>query len=151
MFDVSSGSASKAIARQIVSNADSIEAELISEAKNLARETYELIKRYHEDTSRKPPCTLSVKSSKGTFGVNLLWISFTHKKRRLSTGEEVRFTSEIRGRKNGKYPRSTFRYYNEHLREQLWDVEQRAAELRDRIAFWKDAVRRMRDILGDEG
>ena len=69
VFDVSSGSASKAIARQILSNVDGIEAELISEAKNLARETYELIKRYHEDTSRKPPCTLSVKSSKGTFGV----------------------------------------------------------------------------------
>ncbi len=141
-----------AAAKALVAQADAIHSELFDAANELKDECHELIRRSGVRRHRKPPFALAVKNLSGQIGPKIVWISYSKKKVERVGAEPVRFTEEIRGRKNGRYPKSIFNRFEKDLRPRLCEIEDRAAALRQRVSFWRAAIKEARKIVeqGDE-
>lgn len=137
-----------ATATAILEQKEAINAELFEEATDLKDECHELIRKGDARHFRKPPCTLSVRSESRRIGPKLLWVKFTANKVHVQNSKRIRFTEEIPGRKNGRYPKRIFNKYDDELRHQLSELEDRAAELRQRISFWRATIKQAEIIVG---
>lgn len=128
----------QALSRTLMEHYSELEIEFVAVAKALCEECHGLIRAHDgQRKHRKPPVSLTHKRASGRFGPNIVWVSYTSDKRVGQRGNLVRFTSEVPGRRNLRYPRSIFRDYDPALREMLWEVECRAVPLRERISHWR--------------
>lgn len=134
-------------AKAIIDQTDAMHSELLDQAKVLRDECHTLIRTGDARRYRKPPCTLSVRTRAGEFGPRLLWIRFDATTNKVPGKGEIRFTREIGGRRGGRYPKSIFKGFDEDLRLELFKIEDRAAAIRDRVAFWNDVLRTARKIV----
>ena len=65
-------------------------------------------------------------------------------------GSNVRFTPELPGRVNGRYPKTIFRGFSPDLREALYDIEDNCAALRERMSCWRATLTKMKNVM-DQG
>ncbi len=133
------------IASQIIDRWEHLHAELYEDAKTIANDCHAILRAHTKEVKYAPPIALAVRLQRGALGPKLLWVSYTRKKRSVEGGGTKRFTRELTGRKNGKYPTSIFKSFSPELRVLLVGIEDRAARLRARVTFWrqllKDAAR----------
>ncbi len=141
-----------AILEGIISRKDAIESELRIAAKNLCKEANELLNdakwtRYGKQIG------LATRNHRTYFGPRIVWVSYTRDKHLVlkpnnktereeaakaaasaNTGthkaKHLRFTREIPGRENGRYPDKIFRQFAPELRDSLIAIEHRAGDLR---------------------
>ena len=140
-----------AAAKALIAQADAIHSELFDAANELRDECHELIRKSDVRRYRKPPFTLTVKSLSGQIGPKIVWISYSKTKVERVNAIPVRFTEEIRGRKNGRYPKSIFNRFEKDLRPRLWEIEDRATALRRRVSFWRATIKEARKIVEQGG
>lgn len=133
------------IADQIIERWEHLHAELYEDAKNITTDCHAILRAHTKEVKYAPAISLAVRLQRGELGPKLVWVSYTRKKRAVEGGSSIRFTREVPGRKNGKYPTSIFKSFSPELRVLLVGIEDRAARLRARVTFWrqllKDAAR----------
>jgi hypothetical protein len=140
-----------ACVRTILEQKEAINLDLFELAKELRDECHEAIRQHDLKHYRKPPCTLTVKAEPKKVGPKIIWITYTTKKITIKSGKSVRFTDEVRGRKNGRNPKRIFNSYDDDLKAMLIDIEHRAAELRQRSFFWRAAIKQAELIVSEAG
>lgn len=139
----------RSLALKILENIEALEHELFTEARMLRDRANDLITREDAINKRKPPCALAVKTDGRSMGPRIVWIRYSSKKYNVKNVGQVRFTQEIPGRVKGKYRKSIFNKFDPELQEKLWEIEGEAAELRNRISFWRAVLKQMAQILED--
>ncbi len=140
-----------AAAKALIAQADAIHSELFDAANELKDECHTLIRESQVRRYRKPPCTLSVKNLSGQIGPKIIWVSYSKAKIERINAKPVRFTREITGRKNGRYPKTIFSGYEKEIRPRLWEIEDRAAALRQRVSFWRATLKEAHKIAEQGG
>lgn len=138
-----------AAAKAIIAQADAVSSELFETATALKKECHELIRTGDAKRYRKPPCTLAVKSETRKIGPKIVWVTFSSNKVMLKNAKPVRFTDEVRGRKNGRYPKRIFNQFDEDLRAKLWQIEGRAVAIRERVTFWRATINQAKKIIAE--
>lgn len=147
MFDKTVRQGQVEAATMLFEHRDAIEVELYEAAKALKHECEAVLKLDAAQRHRKPPCSLSVRNEPGKFGPKIVWVTFSWSQFQSDDGTKTRFTREVRGRTNGKYPKTTFTVYKSPTREAVIDIEDRAAALRKRIFFWRTTFSEARKII----
>ncbi len=140
-----------AAAKALIAQADAIHSELFDAANELKDECHELIRDSQVRRYKKPPCTLSVRSLSGQIGPKIVWVSYSKNKITRKSGAPTRFTREITGRRNGRYSKTIFSGYEEEIRPRLWEIEDRAAALRQRVSFWRATIKEAHKIMEQGG
>lgn len=144
---ISLGKSQKTLSTQLIDSEEQIHFELVDEAKRMKAEFEELLELDTLRSVRRPPVALSVKVRNNQFGPTLVWVRYTPGKITKTNGDVVRFTDEVRGRVNFRYPARIFKGYEPELRLRLIELENRAVELRKRTVFWRDCIAKSRLLL----
>lgn len=124
---------------------------LMERAKDLVAECHAFLEvEYKERRFRTLPMTLSVRQRKDRFGPLIVWVRISVRKRKLQDGSCNRFTTEIPGRRNHMYPRSTFRPFKDaDIIEELVNFESRAAVIRRQTSHWNSIIHSSKSIIDD--
>lgn len=138
------------IAGQIIDRWEHLHAELYEDAKVIADDCHAILRAHTKEVKYAPPISLAVRLQRGWLGPKLVWVSYTRKKRAVEGGGSKRFTRELPGRKNGKYPASIFKSFTPELRHLLVGIEARAACLRARVTFWRRLMKDAERIENEE-
>ena len=150
MFDSTRNQAQIDACRKLLERLDDIHLDLFEAAKALKLECEDVLRQDTSKKYRKPPFSLAVRSESGKVGPKIVWVSFAKKPNMVQDGQPLRFTRELPGRSNGRYPKTIFSAFHSPTREALIDIENRAAVLRKRIFFWRATLSEARKII-EEG
>lgn len=124
------------LGHHILARRDAIVEELFAEARALCEEANDVLKGRKDVKFEGPFIGLACRSRKGRFGPIIVWVRYTIRKRTLSNGSETRFSREIPGRRNFRYPNKTFKGLDELRTARLIEIEARAAALRQKVSQW---------------
>jgi len=130
-----------------LAKADELHGELTAAAREIRDRANELIKTEDAVHKRKPPCVMAVRSDGKYLGPKLLWVSYTAHQYNVTGRGLTRFTTEVKGRVNGRYKRAILRKYDPELEAKLWQCELDAQALRQQISMWRAIAKDMQAII----
>lgn len=130
-----------AVSKAIIDASEDLHLELLAEAEAIKDESYAYIRRQYDNPDVRPPAFLVTRSEQGKLGPKLIWVSYSKSKIARLNRPSIRFTKELSGRRNGLYPRNTFTRFAAEIRSEVYEFELRAAKLRARISYWRNALK----------